>query len=110
LPANSFGIAGLEVAQRPDPLEFDDDLILDQEVGDKFANNHVLLKDHDSPLLHDTEPAFPHHVRKSVPIDRFNEPMTKRIGNPKSTPNDPFGHRLQRPRIPFIHLHPANPP
>jgi hypothetical protein len=35
--------------------------------------------------------------------------MTERIGNPESTSDDPFGHRLQQPRIPFIHLHPLHP-
>jgi hypothetical protein len=36
--------------------------------------------------------------------------QTERIGNPKRTPNDPFGDRRPPPRIPFIHLHPANLP
>jgi hypothetical protein len=36
--------------------------------------------------------------------------MTERIGNLKSTPNDPIGHRQQQPRIAFIHLHSADPP
>ena len=40
----------------------------------------------------------------------INEPMTERIGSPESTPNDPLGHQQQQPHIPFIHLHPANPP
>jgi hypothetical protein len=41
----------MQVAQRADHLEFDDDLVLDQEVGGIFANNHVVIKDDDSPLL-----------------------------------------------------------
>ena len=45
--------------------------------------------------------------RKRVLIAPSNKPMTERAGNPKSAPNSPPGHRLQQPRIPFIHLHPA---
>jgi hypothetical protein len=40
----------------------------------------------------------------------FNEPVTERIGNPESAPNDPLGHRIQQQRIPCIHLHPIQPP
>jgi hypothetical protein len=83
---------------------------LDQEVGGQFANDHVVVNDHDSPLLHDAEPGLSHLVGEGVLIDLFNEPMTKRVGNPECTADDPLGHRLQQPSIPFIHLHPADPP
>ena len=100
----------MHVAQRGDDLEFDDDLVLDQQVGGKFANDNVVVKDDDPPLLDGAEPALSHFVGEGVLVDLFNEPMTERIGDPESTPDDPPGHRLQQPRIPFIHLHPANPP
>ncbi len=97
-------------AQPGDHFEFDDDLILDQQVGCIFADNHVVVEEHDPPLLHDAEPGLSHLMRKGVLIDLLNEPMTERTGNAKSTPNDPFGDRRPKPHIPFIHLHPANPP
>jgi hypothetical protein len=84
----------MHVAQRGDHLEFDDDPVLDQEVGGIFANDHVVTDD-DSSLLDG--------------VEVFNEPTTERIANPESTTNDPLSHRLQQPRIPFIHLHPAHP-
>jgi hypothetical protein len=100
----------MHVAQRADHLEFDDDLVLDQEVSGKFANDHVVVKDHDFSLLDGAEPTLSHFVGKGILIDLFNEPMTERIGNPESAPDDPLGHRQQQPCIPFIHLHPAHPP
>ena len=96
----------MHIAQRADDLEFDDDLVLDQQVGGKFANDNVVVKDDDSPLLDGAEPALSHFVGEGVLVDLFNEPMTERIGNPESAPNDPLGQRLQQPRISFIHLHP----
>jgi hypothetical protein len=99
----------MPVAQRADHLEFDDDLVLDQEVGGLFANDHVVIKDDDSPLLDDAEPALAHLVSQGVLVNLFNEPLTERIGNPESVPNDPLGHRLQQQRIPAIHLHPIHP-
>src|SRR5450432_4099216 len=61
-------------------------------------------------LLDDAEPALTHFVSTGVLVNLFNEPMTERIGNPESAPNDPHGHRLQQQRIPSIHLHPIHPP
>jgi hypothetical protein len=34
----------------------------------------------------------------------FGPAEVERIGNRESTRNDPFGHRRQQPRIPFISL------
>jgi hypothetical protein len=51
-----------------------------------LANDHVVIKDDDSPLLDDAEPALAHLVSKGVLVNRFNEPMTERIGNPESAP------------------------
>ena len=48
----------MHVAQRFDDFEFDDDLILDHQVGGILANDHVVVKDHDAPLLDDTEPGL----------------------------------------------------
>ena len=48
----------MHVAQRADDLEFDDDTVLDQQVGGKFANDNVVVKDDDSPLLDGAEPAL----------------------------------------------------
>ena len=100
----------MHIAQRADDLEFDDYLVLDQQVGGKFANHNVVVKDDDPPLLDGAEPALSHFVGEGVLVHLFNEPMTERIGNPESTPNDPLGQRLQQPRIPSIHLHPLYPP
>jgi hypothetical protein len=83
----------MPVAQRGDHLEFDDDLVLDQEVGGIVANDHVVIKDDASPLLHGAEPTFSHLPGKGVLVNLFNERMTERIGNPESTLNDPLGQR-----------------
>jgi hypothetical protein len=56
----------MHVAQRCDHLEFDDDLVLDDQV---------VVKDHDSPLLDDPETGLSHLVGKGVLVDLFNEPM-----------------------------------
>jgi hypothetical protein len=48
----------MHIAQPADHLKFNDDLILDQEVGGKFANNHVVIKDDDCPLLNGAEPGL----------------------------------------------------
>jgi hypothetical protein len=100
---------GMHVAQRAGCLEFDDDQVLDQAADGEFANDHVVVKN-DSPLLDSTKPALSHLVGKAIFGNLFNQPMSERIGNPESAPNDPFSRRLQQPRIPFIHLHPANQP
>jgi hypothetical protein len=78
----------MHVAQRGDYLKFDDDLILDHQVGSIFAGDHVVVKDHDSPLLDDAEPGLSHFVGKGVFVDLFNEPMTERIGDPERTSDD----------------------
>jgi hypothetical protein len=119
-PRGGLGLAGrpqvvpalreLHVAQRGDNLAFDDDLVLDDQVGGIFADDHVVAKDHDSPLLDDAEPRLSRLVGKGVLVDLFNEPMTERIGDPERSADDPPSHRPQQPRIPFIHLHPAHPP
>jgi hypothetical protein len=82
-----------------------------------YASHTELPTGSDSPLLVGAKPALAHLVSKGVLVDLFNEPMTERIGNPESAPNDPFGHRLEQPRasrsstrIPFIPLHLADPP
>jgi hypothetical protein len=43
-------------------LEFDVDLIFDDQVDGLFADNHVAGIDHDSPLPHDAEPKFSYLV------------------------------------------------
>jgi hypothetical protein len=103
-------LSDMHIAQRAGHFEFGDDLVLDQEAGDLFANDQAVVKDTDSPLLNRTEPALSQLVGKGMSGKPFNEPTSERIGNPESTQNDPSGHRLQQPRIPFIHLHPAHPP
>jgi hypothetical protein len=92
----------MHTGQCADHLEFDDDLILDQQFSDIFANDHVVMKYADSPLLDNAEPALSHLMGKGILTGFLNEPMTQRIGTLESTPNDPLGHRRQRPRIPFI--------
>ena len=48
----------MHVAQRADDLEFDDDTVLDQQVGGKFADDNVVVKDDDPPMLDGAEPVF----------------------------------------------------
>jgi hypothetical protein len=100
----------VQVAQPSNHLKFNDNLVLDQKIGGLFANDHVVVKDDDTPLLNDTQPAFSHLVGQGILIDLFNKPGTQCIGNPERTPNDPLGHRLQQLAIPLIHLHPSDPP
>jgi hypothetical protein len=35
----------VHIAQRGDHLDFDDDLVLNKEVGATFVNDHVVIKD-----------------------------------------------------------------
>lgn len=100
----------MRVAQRTDHFEFEDDPILGYEVGGIFADNHVVVKDHHSTLLHVAEPGLSYLMRQGILLDLLNGLVTERIGNLKSTPNDPFGDRPPKPQIPFIPLHPVNPP
>lgn len=81
------------IAQRGDHLEFDDDPVLDQKVSSKFANDHAIVENDDSPLLNNAEPALSDLMSQGILLDLFNEPMTERIGDPESATNDPFGHR-----------------
>jgi hypothetical protein len=83
------------VAQRADHLGFDDNLVLDQEVGSEFVNDHAVVKDADSPLLDRAEPAPSHFVGQGIFGKLFNEPMTERIGNPESTQLS-VAHRMIR--------------
>jgi hypothetical protein len=76
----------MQVAQRADHLEFDDDLVLDQEGGGKFANDHAVVNDDASPLLGDAELGLSHLVGKRVLMDLVNEPMAERIGNRETHP------------------------
>jgi hypothetical protein len=48
----------MHLAQCAGHLEFDDDLVIDYQVGGLFADSHVVVKDHDSPSLHDAEPGL----------------------------------------------------
>ena len=50
----------MHVAQRGDDLEFDDDLGLYYRIGGIFADDHVVGKDPDSPLLDDAESGLSH--------------------------------------------------
>lgn len=54
----------MRVVQRADDFEFDDDLILDQQVRGPFADDHAIVKDHNSSLLHDADPGFSDLMRK----------------------------------------------
>jgi hypothetical protein len=54
------------VAQRSDHLEFDDDPVLDDQVGGLFADNHVVVKDQDSPLLDDGGPGLSHLMDEGI--------------------------------------------
>ena len=74
-----------------------------------FANDHVVVKDHDPALLDDAKPELSNLVCESVLIDLFNEPVAERIGNPESKSDDPLGQRIQQPLIPLIHLNLAYP-
>ncbi len=90
----------MHVAQRTDDLEFDDDLVLDRQVGGKFANDNVVVKDDYSPLLDGAEPALSHFVGEGV-VHLFNEPMTERTPSPARSINVPalrgYGRRLLAP-------------
>jgi hypothetical protein len=79
----------MHIAECSDHLEFDDDLVLDYQVGGEFANDHVIVKDDNPPLLGGAEPGLSRLVGKDIPIDHFSEPAAERIANPESTPNDP---------------------
>jgi hypothetical protein len=98
----------MHVAQPGDHLEFDDDLV--QEIGGIFANDHVVIKDDDSPLLDDVESALAHLVSKGVLVDLFNEPMTSALATLKVHPmirSATGSNRRASPssiRIPFIRL------
>jgi hypothetical protein len=48
--------------------------VADQEVGGIFGNDHVVIKDDDSPLLDDAEPALSHLVGKGVLLNLLNNP------------------------------------
>jgi hypothetical protein len=100
----------MRIAQGADHLEFNDDPVLDQEVGGLFTNDHVVVKDNDSAMLDGAEPALAQLIGKRILVNLFNEPMTERIGNPECASDDPFSHWYQQQGIPFIHLHPADPP
>jgi hypothetical protein len=97
-------LRAMHAAQRADHLEFDDDLVLDQETGGIFANDYVVVKGDDSKLPDGAESSLSHLEGKGIFGKLFNEPMTERMGNPERTSDDPLGHRLQQPRIPFIRL------
>jgi hypothetical protein len=56
----------MHVTQRAGHLGFDDDQILDYQADGIFANDYVVVKDHDSPLLDDAEPGLPHLVGKGI--------------------------------------------
>jgi hypothetical protein len=68
----------MHVAQCGDHLEFDIDLIFDEE------------------------PALSHLVRQRILIDLFDEPMARPLATLKANPDDPLGYRLRQQRIPFI--------
>jgi hypothetical protein len=87
----------MQVAQRSERLEFDDDLGI-------FANDHIIVKYDNPPLLDDSEPRLSHLVGNGIPIDHFNEPKAERIGNPESTPNDLLGSPAPTAENP---LHPS---
>jgi hypothetical protein len=59
-------LGNMHVAQRRDHLEFDDDLVLDYQVGGIFADDHAVVNDHDSPLPDDAKPRLARLVGKGV--------------------------------------------
>jgi hypothetical protein len=100
----------VHVAQWGNHLKFGDDLVLDQQAGGIFANDHAIARDDGAPLLNRAEPELSHLVGKGFFVNLFNEPRSGRVGNPERTRNDPLGRRPQQPRIPYIPAYPANPP
>ncbi|MEA2769811.1 MAG: hypothetical protein QOD93_2773, partial [Acetobacteraceae bacterium] len=59
------------------------DLVLDQEVGGIFADDHVVIKDADSPLLDDTgsnSRASPPSI--CIPLIRLNKPVLASVPTP----------------------------
>jgi hypothetical protein len=99
-----------EIRIRPDDLEFDDNLVLDQQFGGEFANDHAVVKDNASPLPNRAEPALSHLVAKGIFGTFSTIPRPSALAPLKALPMRPFGHRRQQPRIPFISTYPANPP
>jgi hypothetical protein len=97
----------MHVAWRADHLGFDDDLVLGQVVGGVCADSHV------STMIIGcrTMPSPDFRIWWGKLLRKpFRRTRAERIGKPKSTPHDPFGHRPQQPQIPFIDLHPAHLP
>jgi hypothetical protein len=100
----------MHFAQRGNHRKFGDDLVLDQQAGGIFANDHAIAKDDGTALPNRAEPELSHLVGKGFFVNLFNEPMSGHVGNPERTRNDPPGRRPQQPRIPYIPAYPANPP
>jgi hypothetical protein len=84
-------------------------LVLHQQAGDKFANDHAVLKDDDASLLDSIDSAFSHFVSKGISEIFSTNPGPSALATLKAHPMiRPVGGCNNRasPSSPLIPLHP----
>jgi hypothetical protein len=96
-------LGGMDPLQRPSNVQFNQDGILNQQIGGKTPDHPSFVMDRDIKLLPNLQSRIPQSERKTVLLDVLGEPGTKPIGNRECRPNDRFGQPVT---VPFISVHP----
>ena len=80
-------------------LQFDNDLVFDQEVGDELSDNSVVVPDGDCMLLLNLQSSFLQLKSKSILVDLFQKPVTQLFADLEGAANDTFSDFIWTPVV-----------
>jgi len=71
----------VNVVQRRDRLDLDDDTSLDQEIGDKVTHENILVTNFDPVLLRNMDSSLPEFYSERVLVNFFEKSRAKNIAH-----------------------------
>jgi len=85
----------VNVAQRCDRLDLDDDTFLDQEIGDKVADENILVTNFDPVLLRNLDSSLPEFYSERVLVNLFEKSRTENIAHLMYATDDSFCYLIK---------------
>ncbi len=70
----------MNVAQFAHHFKFNNDCVIDQQIGCVVSNRDIVILNHDSGLLGYAKTSLANLMRQSVLVDLFQKPNAQRIG------------------------------
>src|SRR5271166_2574821 len=98
-------LCGVDRIQRFDRLQFDQDRVLDQQIGCIGANDHAVVMDGHGMLMENRQASLSKLVRQCVLVHLFQEPGAERVRNGESASDNQPRKVIQ---VSFICVHPRS--